>query len=128
MTSTRPYLIRAIYEWVVDNGQTPYLLVDASQEGVDVPPERVSDQRIVLNLGPGAVHQLSLGNEWIVFGARFGGVAREVRVPVGAVLAVYAKENGQGMMFTDDDAPPPSSPPPSDQGPGGGRPRLKVVK
>jgi stringent starvation protein B len=136
MTSSRPYLIRAIYEWVVDNAQTPYLLVDAEDENVQVPREYVQDGRIVLNVSPGAVAGLDLGNDYVSFNARFGGSPREVLVPVHRVMAVYSRENGQGMMFAEEDEP---EPPPSGGGedgsttpekPSGGarRPSLKVVK
>ncbi|APZ43552.1 ClpXP protease specificity-enhancing factor [Acidihalobacter ferrooxydans] len=136
MTSSRPYLIRAIYEWVVDNSQTPYLLVDANDASVQVPHEYVQDGRIVLNVSPSAVAALDLGNEYISFSARFGGSPQEVFVPVQRVMAVYARENGQGMMFTEDDDPPPTSGPGGDgetsppDRPAGGpqRPTLKVVK
>lgn len=135
MTSSRPYLIRAIYDWVVDNAQTPYLLVDAADESVQVPREYVQDGRIVLNIAPTAVAGLDLGNEYVSFSARFGGTPREIFVPVQRVMAVYARENGQGMMFSDDDEPePPTTPDDSGEQavsgrPGGAkRPSLKVVK
>lgn len=99
MTSTRPYLIRAFYDWILDNGLTPHLLVDAEASGVAVPSQFVKDGKIVLNLSPTAVHHLELGIEVLSFGARFGGVAMEVRVPPEAVLGIYARENGQGMLF-----------------------------
>lgn len=99
MTSTRPYLLRAMHEWIVDNGMTPHLLVDATVDGVAVPPQHVEDGSIVLNAGPTAVRDLELGNEWVSFSARFAGVAQEIFVPIAAVQAVYARENGQGMFF-----------------------------
>ncbi len=131
MTSNRPYLIRALYEWLVDNRQTPFFLVDAARKDVVVPQEFVEDGRIVLNLAPGAVRDLELGNEWITFSARFSGKAMDVVVPPDAVLGVYSRENGQGMLFPDpaapegpdDDGGQPPEPPA-----GGGRPSLKVVK
>ncbi|MDX1606638.1 MAG: ClpXP protease specificity-enhancing factor [Candidatus Competibacterales bacterium] len=130
MTSSRPYLIRALYDWITDNTLTPHLLVDATQESVEVPREHIHEGRIVLNVNPSAVQGLSLGNEWIEFQARFGGVARQVRLPVMAVLAVYARESGQGMAFGSE---PGDTPPPGPEDPGGGgsgqkRPTLKVVK
>lgn len=137
MTSSRPYLIRAIYEWVVDNAQTPYLLVDAQGDDVQVPREYVQDGRIVLNVAPSAVARLDLGNEYVSFSARFGGTPREVTVPVHCVLAVYSRENGQGMMFAEEEEPEPPTPSPGggeDAAPpgrppgGSGRPSLKVVK
>jgi len=129
MTPLKPYLIRSIYEWIADNDLTPYLLANAEHPAALVPREFVEDGRIVLNLRPAAVEALSLGNEEIEFNARFGGVARHIFVPIRAVLAIYAKENGQGMVFdpadeVEDDTPPeaPDTKPPA------GRPQLKVVK
>jgi stringent starvation protein B len=104
MTSKRPYLIRAMYEWIGDNGMTPYLLVDAGMPGVRVPSHSVKDGRVVLNIAPRAVSQLELGNEQIRFMARFGGVSQQIVVPVIAVQAIYAQETGQGMMLPEDDA------------------------
>lgn len=98
-TPTRPYLARAIYEWICDNQLTPYLLVDATQPHTDVPLQFVKDGQIVLNLAPHAVHQLHMSNDAITFSARFGGVAKEIYVPIRAVLGVYARENGQGLFF-----------------------------
>jgi len=128
LSSNRPYLIRALYDWLVDNRQTPYLLVNAKHSGTRVPKQFVDDGRIVLNIDPGAVSDLYLGNEWISFSARFGGVAEEILVPPGAVLGIYAKENGQGMLFPEeggDDRGPDRDPEPT---PPGRRPSLKVVK
>ncbi|MBK1734103.1 ClpXP protease specificity-enhancing factor [Halorhodospira abdelmalekii] len=104
MNSSRPYMIRAIYEWIADNDHTPYLLVDATRPDVDAPTEFAEGGRLVLNVSPRAVQGLSMGNEWIAFSARFGGVARSVTLPVGAVIAVYARENGQGMLFGAEEA------------------------
>lgn len=128
MTSSRPYLIRAIYDWVVDNGLTPYLLVNADDGGVVVPTEHVQQGRIVLNVAPRAVSALDLGNDTIAFRARFSGVDMEIQFPVTAVLAIYAQENGQGMAFTEngdggDDGGPSDSGPEKPK-----RPALKVVK
>lgn len=102
MRSSRPYLLRAIYQWIVDNDCTPYLLVNAVAPGVTVPQEYVENDKIILNVGPMAAQNLVLGDEEVVFDARFGGRPMAVVVPVGAVLAIYARENGQGMLFTDD--------------------------
>ena len=99
MTSNRPYLIRALYDWLVDNGQTPYLLVNADYSGTVVPRQFVEDGRIILNIDPAAVSQLELGNEWISFSARFSGVSEDVLVPPAAVQGIYAKENGQGLSL-----------------------------
>jgi stringent starvation protein B len=139
MTSNRPYLLRAIYDWISDNGLTPYMLIDATAEGVRVPPQVVKNGQVVLNIAMRAVANLELGNDWIGFSARFSGVSHVVRIPVGAVLALYAQENGQGMMFPaekeDGDTPPPASAPdePSSGGSGDDKPRrgaphLRVIK
>ena len=125
MTSSKPYLIRALYEWICDNAMTPHLVVEANAEGVSVPPEAVQDDRVVLNIAPRAVSGLSLGDDQIDFRARFGGKGMSVRVPVAAVLAVYARENGQGMMFPADEGAPPPVGPDDDTD---GRPHLRVVK
>ena len=121
MTSSRPYLLRAVHEWITDNGLTPQIVVDAQQELVRVPTAYVREGRIVLNISPTAVRDLSLGNEWVEFGARFGGAPFDVVVPVRAVLAIMARENGTGMSFpeTHGDRPPPEP---------RKRPSLKVVK
>jgi stringent starvation protein B len=137
--SRRPYLIRAIYDWATDNGFTPHLLVAADVEGVNVPREYVQEGRITLNISPMAVQSLDLHADPIWFSARFGGRACEVLVPVGAVLAVFARENGEGIVFGDIEAPPPKdakpTPPVHDDGAGGDKPRasggrghLRVVK
>jgi stringent starvation protein B len=96
--STKPYLIRAIHEWCSDSGYTPYIAVVADDQ-VNVPREFVKNGEIVLNISPLATNRLSLGNEFIEFQARFGGQAREVSVPIDKVIAIYARENGQGMAF-----------------------------
>ena len=111
MTPTRPYLIRALYEWIVDNDCTPHLLVTTAVPGVVVPDSFVTDQRIVLNVAPMAVRSLVFGAEHITFDGRFGGQSRAIDVPVGAVLAIYARENGKGMSFDADDTVPPEPPP-----------------
>lgn len=110
MTSSRPYLIRAIHEWILDNDLTPHIVVNAEAEGVHVPPEYVKDGQISLNISAAAVHGLSMDNDWIVFDARFGGKSFQVSVPTGAVLAIFARENGAGMSFAEEehlDEPPP---------------------
>lgn len=130
MNSSRPYMIRAIYDWILDNRCTPYLLVNALAEGVRVPDQYVQDGQIVLNISETAVVNLQIENTQVSFGGRFGGVAQEVWVPIGAVLAIYARENGQGMLFDmDEDTPPPEgggSPEVGDDA--SRRPSLKVVK
>jgi len=102
MTSIRPYMIRALYEWITDNRMTPHLLVDSSHPQVVVPARFIEDGKIVLNISPTAVHALVLGNGHIEFSARFGGVAMQVWVPVGAVLGIYVPENRYGILFPDD--------------------------
>lgn len=102
MTSHRPYLLRALYEWIVDNGMTPHLMVDATRPGVRVPQHAVKEGRIVLNVAERAVTRLQMDNEAVSFTARFGGVSHPVMVPVAAVLAIYARETGQGMALPDD--------------------------
>ena len=97
-SSTRPYLVRALHEWCTDNGLTPYLAV-LVDDTVQVPKEYVNNGEIVLNISFDATSNLQLGNEFVVFKARFGGVAREISVPVARVIAIYARENGQGMAF-----------------------------
>lgn len=97
-TSTRPYLLRALHDWCTDNGYTPYIAVHVG-EGVKVPLEYVKNNEIVLNVSFEATSGLKLGNEWVEFKARFGGVAREIQVPVDHIVAIYARENGQGMAF-----------------------------
>ena len=130
MTSNRPYLIRAFYDWIVDNGMTPYITVDATVEGSVLPQPHVRDGQIVLNISPRAVQQLQLGDEEISFSARFAGVGLNVVVPPRAVVAIYARENGEGMLFGQErgvgGGPPegPRTPPPVK----GGKPSLRVVK
>ena len=125
MTPSRPYLVRAIYEWIVDNELTPYVLVDAENDASHVPRQYVENGKIVLNLGPAAVNDLEMANDYIAFNARFGGKAMNVSFPVSAALAIYAKENGQGMVFNESDGenPPPGSGPDNTN-----RPSLKLVK
>jgi stringent starvation protein B len=133
MTSQRPYLVRAFYEWILDNKCTPYILVNAYESGVEVPQDFVKDGQIVLNISPVAVQGLLIANEGLEFNGRFGGIPTRVRVPIIAVMGIYAKENGQGMIFElGGDHPRPQPPA------GGGnqqgkerpatRPALRVVK
>ena len=128
MSSSRPYLIRAIYDWIVDNGLTPYLLVDARQDSVEVPGEFVEDGKIVLNVSPSAVTHLEMGNDWISFQARFSGSARQLLLPAAATLAIYARENGQGMMFGEAEAFPERGSQPDVEAKPPARSHLKVVK
>ena len=144
MTSQRPYLLRAIYEWIADNGMTPHVLVDATQPGVRVPAHAVKDGRIVLNIAERAVGGLRMDNDALRFSARFGGVSQSVLVPLPAVIAVYARETGQGMelppdivaqgsappteaMSEHDDTPPDDEPPHSEPPPKRGG-HLRIVK
>ena len=128
--STKPYLIRALHEWCSDNGFTPFIAVFVDGR-VEVPMEFVKNDEIVLNLSSEACHQLDLGNEWVSFQARFGGVPKRVMVPVTHVLAIYARENGQGMSFPFDGA---KTPDPSNTSEDGGdapkkpRPALTIAK
>ncbi|NKN33885.1 ClpXP protease specificity-enhancing factor [Marichromatium bheemlicum] len=105
MTSTKPYLIRAIYEWILDNDMTPHLVVDVSYPGMRVPMEFAEDGRLVLNISPSATRNLLIGNEWIEFNARFGGVARDLLIPADAVIGIFTRENGQGMVFPEPEEP-----------------------
>lgn len=111
MTSTRPYLLRAMHEWMLDNGLTPQLLVDTSSAEVLVPRDYVEDGRIVLNVAPGAVRELSIGNDSVDFMARFGGNPYRVTVPTRHVLAIIARESGAGMSFRKNPKEPPPKPP-----------------
>jgi len=126
MTSLKPYLIRSIYEWIVDNNLTPHLLVDAENTNAILPIEFIEDGKIVLNIRQEAIQGLSLGNEEIEFNARFSGKPMHIVTPVSAVLAIYAKENGKGMIFdqedSDSDEPPPPVKKPTN------KPNLRIVK
>jgi len=128
MTPSRPYIMRALYEWIVDNDCTPYVLVDAAVTDVMVPQQFVKDGQIVLNISPGAVMDLNIGNDAMAFNGRFGGVATDIYVPISAVVGIYARENGQGMVFEPEEStPPPEEPPPDPIKPKSG-PALKIVK
>lgn len=128
MSSNRPYLLRALYEWICDNGLTPYILVDATNPTVRVPPGAAKDGKVVLNIASRAVTQFEIANERIRFLARFGGVSQAVDVPMPAVLAIYAQENGQGMMFSAENAPPEPPPSSSKADEAVKKPHLRVVK
>ncbi len=104
MTSKRPYLLRALYQWVLDNQSTPHVLIDATVAGVEVPSSTVKDGQVVLNLAPHAIANLDMGDDELCFNARFSGVSQRIRAPIGAVIALYARENGEGMMFPPEDA------------------------
>ncbi|MBK0064414.1 MULTISPECIES: ClpXP protease specificity-enhancing factor [unclassified Acinetobacter] len=103
VSPTRPYMARAIYEWICDNQLTPYLMVDATQPYTSVPEQFVKDGQIVLNIAPHAVHQFQMSNDAISFSARFGGLARDIYVPISALMGIYARENGQGLFFDPDE-------------------------
>lgn len=124
MTPMRPYLLRAIYEWIVDNHFTPHVLIDADHPEVKVPRQYVRDGQIVLNISMSAVRQLELENEWLSFTARFSGASMRVYAPMVAVLAIYTKENGQGMIFQPEDMPEISEEIPKEKK----RPNLQVLK
>ncbi len=131
MTSSRPYLVRAIYQWIIDNGMTPHLLVDVSVDGVQVPSEHVQNGKIILNIAPMAITGLVLGDTEITFSARFSGKSQGLYVPIESVLAVYAKENGQGMMFSEDDGAVSATDGDDDTDPDPDKPKrpsLRVVK
>jgi len=156
LTARRPYLLRALYDWLLDNQLTPHLVVDINLPGVQVPLEYARDGQIVLNIAPRAVGNLDLSNDEVRFNARFGGVPRQVSVPMAAVMAIYARENGAGTMFEPepvydqamddqeagheetvmsvidgdrpDDAPDEDHSPDDEPPPRGGRPSLRVVK
>ena len=126
MTSSRPYLIRAVHEWIADNGLTPQMLVDAEVRGVVVPARCVEKGRIVFNVSASAVRGFRIGNERVEFDARFSGTSFHVVLPVQAVLAVVARENGVGMSFPEEQSTPPPAPPDGESRPA--RPALRVVK
>ena len=143
MTSNRPYLVQAFYNWIIDNDCTPHLVVDAYMPGVVVPQNYVNDGQIVLNIAPRAVSAFAMDLKEIVFSTRFGGVPTDIHVPMNAVLGIYARENGQGMIFQpeehDPEPPEGDDPPPKADDSGskkksasisrvGKRPSLKVVK
>ncbi len=143
MTSHRPYMIRALHEWILDNNFTPYILVNAFAEGVEVPQDFVKDDQIVLNISPQAIKTLNISNAAIEFEGRFGGIPTKVYAPINAIVSIYARENGQGMMFeSDDPMPEPPAPISSVSGPSAGKnddkkskgaaksakPSLRVVK
>lgn len=129
----RPYLLRALHQWMIDNNQTPYVVVDAACPGVAVPDEHIQDGRITLNLSYSATSNLAMSNEEVSFDARFGGAARRVFIPLPAVLGIYARESGEGLVFPTDEYAAvadsvPGEPDPDPVAPPPRRPSLKVVK
>jgi len=140
MSSSRPYIVRALYDWIIENECTPYILVNAFADDVEVPQEHVKDGQIILNIAPSAVQSLFIRTEAVDFDGRFAGIPKRVYVPIAAVMGIYAKENGQGMIF-DSEANLPKPPSPSgvdnsgdkksaDSKPSnpGKKPALRVVK
>lgn len=140
MTSSRPYLVRALYEWILENACTPHIVVNALLDEVEVPLEHVKDGQIVLNISPVAVQNLDIDDHYLSFSGRFAGIPRSVLVPMPALLGIYARENGQGMMFEgapEPDAPGPK-PAPEESSPDAGakvgssaahkKPALRIVK
>ena len=137
MKPRRPYLLRALHEWITDSGSTPHIVVDATVEGVIVPRQHVKDDKIILNVSFTATQMLKLGNDFLAFEARFNGKSFPVNVPIRAVLGIYARETGQGMIFPEGDAepdpndtsPPPAAGAPEKNAPAARkRPTLQVVK
>jgi stringent starvation protein B len=136
MSSSRPYFLRSIYEWILDNNCTPHILVDAHVEGTQVPQQHVNkDGQIILNISPSAIKDFFMDNTAVSFNARFSGVVNNLYVPCGAILGIYARENGQGMMFEPEVNPQPPAPPPVTPAPtpissltAPTRPGLRVVK
>jgi len=127
LTSTKPYLLRAIYEWLLDNQLTPHLLVNAAFPGVMVPSQYVKEGKIILNIAPAAARALKMDNLQVEFSARFGGAPYNVSVPIHAIEAIYARENGKGMIFPPEEESP-NGPRKPDGTPAPRRPHLKVVK
>lgn len=125
MTSSVPYLLRAINEWILDNSLTPYLIVDAAVEDTSVPVDYVKDGQIVLNISPTAIRDLIIGDEYVAFSGRFGGVPHEIFAPIQAVMGIVAKENGEGMWFPREEVDPEPPPQPIKKK---GPPDLKVIK
>lgn len=125
MTSLKPYLIRSVYEWIVDNDLTPHLLVNANNNVGTLPVSYIEDGKIILNMRPQAIQGLTLGNEFIEFNAKFSGKPMQIAASVNAVMAIYAKENGKGLVFDQDNndggETSPEQPPPN-------KPTLRVVK
>lgn len=139
MSSSRPYIVRALYDWILENECTPYILVNAYADGVEVPQEHVKDGQIILNIAPTAVQNLFIENEAVNFDGRFAGIPKRVFVPITAVMGIYAKENGQGMIFESEgsqpEPPAPTHPDPNPPSPLGSdsaaakkKPTLRVVK
>jgi stringent starvation protein B len=127
MTPNKPYLLRALYEWILDNGLTPHIIVDAKADGVTVPPQSIRDGKLVLNIAPRATRNLELGNEAVSFHARFAGASQEIWLPIQSIMAVYARESGQGMMFAQEKEAQGASQSDAEKSKPSG-PHLKVIK
>tara|TARA_R110002074_G_scaffold28429_1_gene82012 strand:- start:15 stop:392 length:378 start_codon:yes stop_codon:yes gene_type:complete len=125
MTSSKPYLVRALYDWILDNDTTPYVLIDVTVDQVQVPPSIASDGKLVLNLAPQAIENLDIHNDYLSFTARFSGVAESIYCPMSSLLAIYARENGEGMMFPSEDEDKADNP---DKPAKPRTPNLKVIK
>ena len=126
MNSSKPYLLRALYEWILDNDTTPYILVDTSSDQVLIPSGIASDGKVVLNLAPQAIEQLQMTNDYLSFSARFNGVSEDIYCPINSLLAIYARENGEGMMFPEESDDTENS---GSNGTGSSKaPTLKVIK
>jgi len=125
MTSSKPYLLRALFDWIIDNDFTPHIIVDIDAAETELPVDTGQDGRLVLNISPQATRNLDLSNESVSFQARFGGVPQQVVLPMASILAIYARENGQGMMFSGPggEGPEPPDKPGKDEGP-----KLRVIK
>jgi stringent starvation protein B len=131
MTSSKPYLVRALYEWILDNDTTPYILVDSGGEQVVIPRGIASDGKVVLNLAPSAIQNLEMTNEHVSFSARFNGVSEHIYCPISSLLAIYARENGEGMMFPTEESDSEdnkSGKAETSDRPKSGGPTLKVIK
>lgn len=132
LSSKRPYLLRALYQWIVDNDLTPYLLVGVDSDAVQVPRDYVPDGKIVLNVSPSAIRELDLGDHQVLFSGRFAGQSFPVRIPIENVLAIYARENGEGMMFAPESQDSASSqetaPDGQPQNPAPAKPHLTIIK
>jgi len=128
MTSNRPYLVKAIYEWIMDNGMTPHVVINALDENVLVPHQYVDEGRIILNVNPSAVQELVIDDECVMFSARFGGKPYNIYAPMHTIIGIYSAENGEGMSFSEDESAPPPKKPDDDTPPPRKKPTLRVVK
>ncbi len=133
MTPLRPYLLRSLYEWIEANGMTPYILVDAQAEGLSAPMEHASNNQIIFNIATPATNGLHLGDQWVEFNARFGGISKQVQVPMAAIQAIYANENGRGIVFSgetdgNEQTDTSSTNPPLTLAEKNKQPTLKIVK